>query len=166
MAYKSGCLVCGQKLEYSKDSEKRRCIYCNQYFNSNVKCINGHFICDLCHSLSANDLIENFCINTRLEDPLEIALILMRNPSVNMHGPEHHFLIPAVLLAAYYNKKKEYNVKSGKIKEARNRSEIILGGFCGSHGDCGAAVGTGIFISLITGATPPFLNMSGNLAIL
>ncbi|VUT25840.1 MAG: hypothetical protein MOIL_01256 [Candidatus Methanolliviera sp. GoM_oil] len=29
-----------------------------------------------------------------------------------------------------------------------------LGGFCGYHGDCGAAVGTGIFISLITDATP------------
>jgi len=37
---------------------------------------------------------------------------------------------------------------------ARRRAEKILGGVCGSHGICGAAVGTGIFISLITDATP------------
>lgn len=30
----------------------------------------------------------------------------------------------------------------------------MLGGFCGFYGDCGAAVGTGIFVSLLTGATP------------
>ena len=29
-----------------------------------------------------------------------------------------------------------------------------MGGFCGYYGSCGAAVGTGIFISLITEATP------------
>ena len=31
---------------------------------------------------------------------------------------------------------------------------MIKGGACGFMGDCGAAVGTGIFISLVTGATP------------
>ena len=28
------------------------------------------------------------------------------------------------------------------------------GGYCGTHGACGAAVGTGIFLSVLTGATP------------
>jgi len=37
---------------------------------------------------------------------------------------------------------------------AKKRAEQILGGFCGFYGDCGAAVGTGIFVSLITNATP------------
>ena len=31
---------------------------------------------------------------------------------------------------------------------------MVPGGFCGSHGTCGAAIGTGIFVSLITGSTP------------
>ena len=30
----------------------------------------------------------------------------------------------------------------------------LLGGFCGFQGDCGAAVGVGIFISVMTGSTP------------
>ena len=73
---------------------------------------------------------------------------------MKMHGPEHHFLVPAVLLASYYNIRKDYSEKGLKIKEARERASNILGGFCGSHGDCGAAVGTGIFVSLITNSTP------------
>ncbi|HVP15956.1 MAG TPA: DUF5714 domain-containing protein [candidate division Zixibacteria bacterium] len=104
--------------------------------------------------MPGNYLIENFCNTSKITDPLELALILMRNPKIKMHGPEHHFLVPAVLLAAYYNAKGDYTQKRLKIKEARSRSSKILGGFCGFYGDCGAAVGTGIFMSLITNSTP------------
>jgi hypothetical protein len=57
-------------------------------------------------------------------------------------------------LAAYYNSKKEYDTKATKLRMAKKRASRILGGFCGFYGDCGAAVGTGIFVSLITDATP------------
>jgi hypothetical protein len=100
------------------------------------------------------ELIENYCIASKSEDPLELALTLMRNPNVKMHGPEHHFLVPAVLLAAYYNSKEDPDEKATKIRMAKKRASQILGGFCGFYGDCGAAVGTGIFMSLITNATP------------
>jgi hypothetical protein len=89
-----------------------------------------------------------------LKDPFELAKIIMNNVKVPMHGPEHHFIIPAVLLAAYYNVKGDLSEKRRKIKEARRRSSNVLGGFCGFYGDCGAAVGTGIFMSLITESTP------------
>jgi hypothetical protein len=79
---------------------------------------------------------------------------LLSHRQIALHGPEHHFLVPAVLLTAYYNINHEYDEKSSKLQEARQRSKHILGGFCGFHGDCGAAVGTGIFISLISNSTP------------
>jgi hypothetical protein len=150
---KSGCVVCGEELVYGKN-EKMECFYCKKVFDSNVKCKDGHYVCDKCHSMPANDLIETYCISSQLEDPLELALILMRNQQVKMHGPEHHFLVPAVLLTTYYNTQKDQKNKKQKIREARSKSSKILGGFCGSHGDCGAAVGTGIFISLVTDSTP------------
>ncbi|MCL0056812.1 DUF5714 domain-containing protein [Dehalococcoidia bacterium] len=78
----------------------------------------------------------------------------MRNPRIKMHGPEHHFLVPAVLLAAYFNMMRDSEEKERTIKKARERADNILGGFCGFYGNCGAAVGTGIFVSLITKATP------------
>jgi len=36
----------------------------------------------------------------------------------------------------------------------KKRAEKVLGGFCGLYGGCTAAVGTGIFVSLVTNATP------------
>jgi hypothetical protein len=151
--YKTGCLVCGNELLYY-EAEELECFYCHNIYTSKVKCAVGHFVCDQCHRSSGNDVIEKFCINTQLEDPLEIALILMSSPKITMHGPEHHFLVPAVLIAAYYNLKKDPAEKESMIREARSRASNILGGFCGFYGNCGAAVGTGIFISVITSATP------------
>ena len=79
----------------------------------------------------------------------------MNNSMVKMHGPEHHFLVPAVLLSVYYNQGFISSAdKADKITKARKRSEQVPGGFCGFNGACGAAIGTGIFISLITKATP------------
>ena len=153
MEYKSGCLICGQELVYLQQNETRDCYYCGNSQETNTCCINGHFVCDQCHSSSANDLIEQFCAHTSGTDPLELANTLMKNPAVKMHGPEHHFLVPAVLLAAFYNRRGSPE-KAGKIKQARKRAEDVKGGFCGYYGACGAAVGTGIFTCVITGATP------------
>jgi hypothetical protein len=49
---------------------------------------------------SANDFIEKYCIVSDESDPLAMALTLMRNPALTMHGPEHHFLVSAVLITA------------------------------------------------------------------
>jgi hypothetical protein len=78
----------------------------------------------------------------------------MSAPFISMHGPEHHFLVPAVLLTAYYNQQGNPQEKERKIRVARQRADNVLGGFCGFYGACGAGVGTGIFISLITDSTP------------
>jgi hypothetical protein len=152
--HRTGCLVCGEELLYEKEPEQLECFYCKQVYDSNAKCKNGHYVCDRCHSLPAMELIESYCVASESEDPLELALTLMRNPKIKMHGPEHHFLVPAVLLAAYYNIKQDYGEKATKIRMAKKRAEQILGGFCGFYGNCGAAIGTGIFVSLITDATP------------
>jgi hypothetical protein len=154
MGYKSGCLICGSNLIYSNAEKNQVCSICSHTYNANVHCINGHFICDKCHSLSAIEYIEKYCISTKMIDPIELAQILMESPTIKMHGPEHHFLVPAVLLTSYYNYQNDYEKKKAKLNIAKGRAEKVLGGFCGSHGNCGAGVGTGIFVSVITNATP------------
>ncbi len=99
-------------------------------------------------------MIEKLCIDSESKDPIRLAMALMNSSGLQMHGPEHHFLVPAVLLSAYYNIRDDPEQKKRKMKEARARSSNVLGGFCGFYGDCGAAVGTGIFVSLITESTP------------
>jgi hypothetical protein len=152
--YKNECCICGKKLIYKSQSEKLTCFYCGEHFFGDVTCVDGHYVCDICHASSANDLIETLCISTSLENPLDLANSIMNHPEVKMHGPEHHFLVPAVLLASYYNKTKEFQTKESTIRAARKRAEKVLGGFCGSHGNCGAAVGVGIFVSLVNGNNP------------
>jgi hypothetical protein len=154
MEHKSGCVFCGKELLYLEEPEDIACLFCKDVFSTQTKCIDSHFVCDACHALSANDLIERFTIDSSAKDPLAMALTLMKSQSLKMHGPEHHFLIPAVLLSAFYNTTDEPREKEKKIKLARKRAEKVLGGFCGFYGDCGAAVGTGIFLSVITNATP------------
>ena len=152
--HRTGCLICGKMLTYQIDHNDSECYLCHRIGHSNAKCSDGHFVCDRCHSLPVNDFVEETCINSRSEDPLELARIIMNSDKVPMHGPEHHFIVPATLLTAYYNTKGDLQEKSRKVKEARKRAANILGGFRGFYGDCGAAVGTGIFLSLITGSTP------------
>ncbi len=154
MNKKTGCLICGKELSYFDKEKKVDCYYCSESFDTLVTCVNGHFICDACHSFSGNELIFKTCLESKEKDPLKIAFKLIKNPKIKMHGPEHHFLVPAVLITAYYNNLEKYDKKESALLKARNRSEKILGGFCGTHGVCGAAVGAGIFISIITNANP------------
>jgi hypothetical protein len=140
---------------YSEDTQDYLCFYCGKSYQSNASCKNGHFICDSCHTGSANDLIEKYCSTSNGTNPIMMAVTLMHNPALKMHGPEHHFLVPAVLLAAYYNlQHSSPEEKESKISVARKRSEDIKGGFCGFCVACGAGIGTGIFVSIITHATP------------
>lgn len=152
--HKVDCLLCGQPLGYFTEARRMPCALCGNEFHAEAACTAGHFICDQCHSASANELIEKVCSQSDSVRPVELAVDLMKSPRVSMHGPEHHFLVPAVLLAAYYNILGNPEEKRKKIRVARERSEKVLGGFCGFYGACGAGVGTGIFISLITNSTP------------
>ena len=154
MSYKTDCLICGEELKYLDEYVKMTCSFCGKEFESNVSCIKDHYVCDGCHSLPANEIIKKICIDSTLTDPVELAVSIMKSPKVAMHGPEHHLLVPAVLLTVYYNLKNQPELKAEKIEQAEKRAANVLGGFCGFCGDCGAAVGTGIFISLITGANP------------
>lgn len=150
----TGCLVCAAPLEYRQERAPRACALCGKQADSDAACSAGHFVCDQCHRLGALDVIEQVCRASPGTDPVALANQLMKSPTVHMHGPEHHFLVPAVLLSTYCNAAGRSAERETLIAEARRRSDAVLGGFCGYWGACGAAVGVGIFFSLATGATP------------
>jgi len=154
MEQKTGCLVCGRELVYLDEPEELTCASCGKRVAGSVKCREGHFICDDCHRLPAEEFILKACLSTDIPDPLELALFFMRHPSVKMHGPEHHFLVPAVLLTSSSLVAGERERLPERLQKARDRAREVKGGSCGFLGDCGAAVGTGIFVSVLSGATP------------
>ena len=154
-SHQSGCLICGAALCYSQESTDRTCTICGARTSANVACEAGHYVCDSCHCGSANELIQRVCSQSLSTAPMALAMQLMQSPLLKMHGPEHHFLVPAVLLCSYCNATGiPGDEKRRKIEIARRRAEDVKGGFCGFLGSCGAGMGTGMFISLITGATP------------
>lgn len=166
------CLICGDELVYFTTPFHINCEYCGKEFKATVKCKSNHYVCDECHALPSLHMIREVCIQSTTTNPIELAQFIMKHPNINMHGPEHHFLVPAVLLSAYFNKLEQYSEKEKAIKEAQRRTKYVLGGFCGSHGSCGAAIGTGVFISIITNATPlssknwGFSNLMTSIALL
>ncbi|MCD7994653.1 MAG: DUF5714 domain-containing protein [Clostridia bacterium] len=150
---KTGCLVCGASLEYLQSQIEMECTCCHKKFMSNARCVKGHFICDSCHEQMGLRVIEDICRHTDSRDPMAIMKKIILSPYIYMHGPEHHVLVGSVLLAAYKNAGGELDLDAA-LEEMRNRGTQVPGGICGLWGTCGAAVSTGIFISLITGASP------------
>ena len=152
-----GCLICGQELLYSKDSSTTEvCAICGQQFEAYVRCSKGHYVCDLCHSLDILGKVEQLLYANDEKNPVVLAQKVFELPGLNMHGPEYHSIVPAVLVTAWQNLNGQKDIS--KIKEAIKRGKDIKGGSCGLYGTCGAGVGTGIAASIIEGATP----MSGN----
>ncbi len=154
---KSGCLICGEDLVYVQDyvdgtAVRMKCAYCGKEVATRVLCLNNHYICDECHVKGVLGFVEEACQKSSSLHPVELAVDIYNLPSVHMHGPEHHSIVPAVLVAAYCNKL--CLPKDRLVREAIERGSALPGGMCGSHGACGAAIGLGIAYSIIHQVTP------------
>ncbi len=69
-----------------------------------------------------------------------------------MHGPIHHIIVPVAIVAAVRNT--GYPLTPDALIQAFDRGAKVPGGWCGLAGACGAALGVGIAVSVITQATP------------
>ncbi len=152
LASLTNCGVCGQPLAYATEAVKRACAFCGHEDNTLIYCPAGHYVCDTCHSKTAIVVLRQVLADTKLTDPMAILELVMAHPAIPMHGPEHHAIVPGAIIAAVQNA--GYPVSDGAIEKAIERASKVPGGWCGFYGDCGAAVGTGIAVSVLTSATP------------
>lgn len=149
----SGRLICGAPLVYTRQMEPVECVLCHGHFLSNARCTNGHYICDSCHEKDALQVIYSFCLHTKQKNPVSIMQELIRFPQIHMHGPEHHVLVGSALLAACKNCGADFELEPALLA-MRERGSQVPGGICGQWGSCGAGISAGIFVSILTGATP------------
>lgn len=149
---KEECIICKAPLEYLGNDELMECAICHKKEISKAKCVNGHYVCNDCHT-KGMDAIIGICLQEKNKNPMEIIRKLMSQPFCHMHGPEHHVMVGAALLTAYKNAGGSVELETALI-EMQSRGKAIPGGVCGFWGACGAGISTGIFISIITGATP------------
>ena len=122
---KEKCIICRSQIVEIEDSKNMICVVCGNIYKSTVQCTDGHYVCDKCCNIGSLDMIEKYCKNSTTEDPLNIAIVLLRHPSINMRSAEHYYLVMAVLIAAYFNKKKEFSKKATLLKEIQNKYNEI-----------------------------------------
>ena len=146
------CLICKAPLEYLETDEIMECELCGKKQSSKTRCVNGHFVCDECHTSGMDEII-SICFNSKSANPIEIMEEMMSMPSCHMHGPEHHTMVGSALLTAYKNAGGETDLKSA-LCEMQKRGKQVPGGACGFWGACGAGISAGMFISIATKSTP------------
>ena len=117
-----------------------------------IRCPAGHFVCDACHAAPTADLIRRTLAGATEVDPAALLERVMALPGLPMHGAEHHGIVPGVIVVAARNA--GATVPADALDTVLRRGARVPGGWCGYYGACGAAVGAGIAVSALTGATP------------
>ncbi|MCP4116295.1 MAG: methyltransferase domain-containing protein [Desulfobacteraceae bacterium] len=149
---RTDCMICGRELDYLKAGESKTCFYCSRTFPANAVCKNGHFVCDSCHGMDALAFVKELLINTKETDLIDLLNTIRSHPSFNLHGPEHHYALPGVIVTVYRNLGGDMTDQD--ILTALERGRSIPGGSCAFWGGCGAPLGAGIAFGVILNANP------------
>lgn len=98
--------------------------------------------------------IYNRCLASTLTDCTILATELMDIENLPMHGPVHHFLVPATVLTVYNNLYGNKEQLKAHLEVAYYRGVAVPGANCAYCGACGAGLGIGIAISAILETSP------------
>lgn len=99
------------------------------------------------------ELIKAACLNAETDDPIALAVSLMENERIGMHGPEHHVLDGSCLLAALHHAGMGFDLNAA-LDEMAARGRLMPGATCGKWGMCGSAASVGAALSVIHGTGP------------
>jgi hypothetical protein len=146
------CIICGVPLVFREQAAAVHCAVCGKSYRIQTYCPGEHNICEGCRNLDTLAVTRLALEKTTSTSPSDILELLMSHPSVPMHGAEHHYFVPAAIVAAARNA--GFAVREDAVEQAIDRGSRVPGGWCGYLGDCGAAVGMGIATSVLTMAGP------------
>jgi len=93
------------------------------------------------------------CLREKSKNPIDIFFNIAHKDFVRIHGPEHHVLDGAALLAAFYNAGGKIDLRNS-LNELMNRGLQMPGATCGMWGVCGAVSSMGAALSIIDGTGP------------
>jgi hypothetical protein len=148
--HKFYCPVCGAEL--IEKHAVGKCIYCGKEEETDYICPNGHYVCEDCRILSQKEITIKYLSYSKEKDVLKIMIALLKHPSFNMFGKEHHFVLGPVVLTALKNQGK-LNWDLKRNEALIKRTEFLPYGICGSIGTCGACSSVGATLSTLLKAT-------------
>ena len=76
---KEECLICQAPLEYLEQDIFMECAICRKRENSKTRCVNGHYICNECHTQGMDSII-GLCLAETSNNPIEIIDRIMDQP--------------------------------------------------------------------------------------
>lgn len=144
------CPICAEELFTFDEPVPVECFVCGKEIEADEFCRSEHALCEDCRVGSSYNIVKAFCLNDKTTDPLALAIKIMNSPLIKNQGAEHHFIVPAVLLTAIHNKTAQplnlitaLDMAAEKAMETTTRCTY-------DKGTCGAALGTGIFLSIFS----------------
>ena len=93
------------------------------------------------------------CKKETSRDPFEIFFHVAADPSVPMHGPEHHILDGACVLTAFCNAGGKTDLNEA-LERLLQEGVKMPGAACGLWGVCGAVTSIGAALAIIDGTGP------------
>ena len=66
---KEECLICKAPLEYLQEDILMECSICHKSEHSKTRCVNGHYVCNECHSKGVDSIV-GLCLNETSCDPI------------------------------------------------------------------------------------------------
>lgn len=139
------CILCDRPMISSEKASE--CSFCGRVEKADYLCPEGHYVCEECRTLTAEELIKRTCKHSKERDPVRIANMLMKHPAIPAYGVEHHYLTSCVLLAGMRNLGL-FDIQSSSIDRSVALAKIVPLGSCALWGACGAAIGAGIAFSI------------------
>lgn len=97
--------------------------------------------------------IKEECLKSKTTNPIELAISIMRNDCISIHGPEHHVLDGACFMTAIYNAGAKFDL-NGALDEMIRRGKNMPGATCGQWGMCGSASSVGAALAIINETGP------------
>lgn len=98
-------------------------------------------------------LIKNECLNSKIKNPIELIISIMKKDFISIHGPEHHFLDGACFLTALHNSGEAFDLE-GALDELTQRAKAMPGAACGLWGVCGSASSVRAALAVIHQTSP------------
>ena len=70
------CIICSAPLEYLTQDTLMECVLCHKQEPSKTRCVNGHYVCNDCHT-SGMDSIIALCLEATSRNPIEVLETMM-----------------------------------------------------------------------------------------
>lgn len=99
------------------------------------------------------EIIKSECMKSKELNPVLLAVSLMKNEEISIHGPVHHILDGAAFLTAMHNAGVPFDLASA-LDEMSERGYKMPGATCGKWGMCGSASSVGAALSILNKTGP------------